>query len=144
MKAPLEGGAVTTLASGQQPDSMALDSSNVYWANDSMPSSLVKVPIGGGAVSTLVTTAAFGLPQDTIGGIAVDAVHVYWDSEYGFVMAMPLAGGAVVTLASNQVPVAGGTPTTLATPGGNSIALNASLVAWTDIYSGGSVMVISK
>ncbi|HEX8790716.1 MAG TPA: hypothetical protein VF765_07175 [Polyangiaceae bacterium] len=72
MKAPLAGGAPTTLASDQnQPFGIAVDESYVYWTEFGSRH-VMKVPIAGG---TPVTIASNRLNP---AGIAVDATSVYW------------------------------------------------------------------
>ncbi len=53
---PLGGGAVTTLASGQDdPGSVAVDGTNVYWVNSEPVGTVNEVPVGGGSVTTLAS-----------------------------------------------------------------------------------------
>jgi hypothetical protein len=72
---PLDGGAAMTLATGQQAALVAVDSTSVYWANtnftDTAPGAVVKVPIGGGTTTTLVS----GLQK--LWAIAADGTNVY-------------------------------------------------------------------
>ena len=73
MKVPLGGGSLTTLASGQSsPFNIVLDSTSVYWANDTSNSTVMKVPIGGGTPTTLAGGQSY--PR----AIAVDSTSIYW------------------------------------------------------------------
>jgi len=106
---PVGGGTVTTLATGQGANSLAVDGTDVYWANDGAPSfyypaggTVNKVPIGGGTVTTLASG------QVNLSSVAVDGTNVYWatwgtsPSFHGTVREVPLGGGSVTTLASHQ------------------------------------------
>jgi hypothetical protein len=71
-KAPLAGGATTSLATGQDgPSAIAVDSTNVYWI-DYSGGTVMKVAKAGGAPVILA------IGQSAPGNIAVDAVNVYW------------------------------------------------------------------
>jgi hypothetical protein len=74
-KVPIGGGTVTTLISdsslGAAAD-VAVDSAYVYWANESDPGSVFRIPLQGGVVETLATG------QVSPYAIAVDASSVYW------------------------------------------------------------------
>jgi hypothetical protein len=68
-KAPLGGGPVMTLAQGEMlSGAIAVDQTNVYWVASH---SIVRVPLAGGAPSTLVA-------GENAASIAVDDTNVYW------------------------------------------------------------------
>jgi hypothetical protein len=165
VKVGLNGGTEAVLAWGRQVASgIALDATSVYWVDAGCPGdggpcerAVLKVPLGGGALGTVVT----GSPGD----VAADGTNVYWtDSSAGTVMKVPAGGGAAVTLVSGQpgagrilvdstsvywtaggqllsAPLAGGAATTLASANPNSLALGTSFIFWTD-DSAGAVMSV--
>jgi hypothetical protein len=112
MKTPREGGAVTTLASGEGfpwPCHIALDETSVYWGGQSADT-VRKVSQNGGSITTLASG------QPATGGLAVDATSVYWTGGYAGVMKMARGGGA---------------PVLLATQGGEGLAIDSHDVYWT-------------
>jgi hypothetical protein len=143
-KVPVDGGIATTLASGNLPSAIALDSTNVYWtdvvADDAgapvkddagaYVRGVFAVPAAGGATTML----ASGTGQP----LAADSANVY------------------VTVADSlvRVPNTGGAATTLASaPAATNIAVDSQNVYWlaqgssTDILSvpiaGGSVTTLA-
>jgi hypothetical protein len=101
---------------------LTVDATNLYWAT---ASAVLKAPIGGGGTTTTLVTGN-GSP------LAVDTNNLY----YGF----HGLGGANTYGPVLQVPLAGGTSTTLATGLHmvDGIAVDAANVYWTD--NGGSVL----
>jgi hypothetical protein len=84
-----------TLASNPGAGSVAIDATNVYWA-DPRDGTISKEPIRGGTVTTLATGQA-----DPI-GISVDQTNVYWANDVfpGNVVSVPIAGGSATVLAT--------------------------------------------
>lgn len=93
MKVPLEGGIITTLASGHPAWAIAVDAASVYWSTGS-EGSVLKVPLSGGPIITLVSG------QSAAAAVAVDATSVYWSSRGTFDSNGSLTGnsGAVMKL----------------------------------------------
>ena len=141
----------TVLASGERTSSLgagiAVDATSVYWTDGN----IMKVPIRGGAATTLAVAQAQG-------AIAVDATSVYW-ADGGGLMKMAIGGGTPTTLVSRsdvgavaidsanvyyaagdglfEVPLGGGAPTTLAMGSSpDTIAVDAANVYWTNFGTG--------
>jgi len=80
------------------PSSIAVDSTYVYWTDQSS-GDVKKIPLGGGTQITIASG------QDGPEYVAVDHSYVYWMNVYttgggGAVMKAPLSGGTPITLAS--------------------------------------------
>lgn len=156
-KVGLDGGAVTTLASGSNGGSIAIDATDVYWVAGSWAQGdntiLNKTPKSGG------TTITLEVEPSPISSIAVDSTEVYWIEESGTVNQASVTGGAVTTLASSssaydiaidgsnvyftisnypgaleKVPIGGGTVTVLASgltyPG--ALVVDSTNLYWVD------------
>jgi hypothetical protein len=97
---PLEGTSNTVLAESQRTVKyLALDSTSVYWTNET--GEVVKVAKAGGPPTVL----ASGQSQPL--GIAVDATRVYWAAAGdGWIRSVPLSGGAVQNVREAEYPIA--------------------------------------
>ena len=132
---PRAGGATTTIATGLQMEvnRVALGPTGVYWLSTgglSAGTILMQTPLGGGTAATI-----FSPPEgDQIQDFVVDATNLYWaelNSSVGKsavvtvdIMKMPLAGGTPATLASGQ-PCNWSTPCT-------AVVVGSSSVFWSD------------
>jgi hypothetical protein len=128
-KAPLAGGEVTTLGTSLDGlsvfgGSIAVASNDAYWITTT--GDLLRVPLSGGAVATLVSAAS---TKTQVASVAVDDTSVYWTQD---ALASPTRGSVV------KLPLSGGTPITLASATGWSvegIAVDATSVYCTGIGS---------
>jgi hypothetical protein len=170
MKVPKAGGEPVTLtdvgAAVALSAGLAVDAASVYFGTWNSPTgslpTIMKVPVGGGATTTLTTLTNSNADPAT--ALAVDSTSVYWADAVGLRKA-PIGGGPPTTLASEgtdtngsgiaidatyayftitisgltqtvaRVPKGGGTPTTLASnqPAPYAIAVNADVVVWTSL-----------
>ena len=126
--APIGGGQVTTLATGQGlPSALAADSTNLYWLNlqqcptpTTCGSAVMSMPVGGG---TPVVVAS--VTPSTPNTIAIDASNVYWGTNDGRIEMVPKHGGTPTLLADYETTVAG-------------MVVSGSSVYW--LTSGGDLM----
>ena len=101
------GRCIVTLATGPCAGPLAVDATSVYWLGGLGCGAVMKLAVGGGAVTTLYSGPGQGE------GIALDATSVYWTYQLsavdgpGRVMKVPLGGGTATTLASGQPAPAG-------------------------------------
>lgn len=139
-KAPIGGGTLGVLPSAQPyAGPIVQDGSSLYWLNAYGPeggsqTSVFSVPLTGGAPTRLAVSAGGSDTSGPFAGIAVDDARVYWTSQTsvgydsdGFLMSVPIAGGAVTTLVAGDM-------------GGSGIAVDATSVYWT---SSNSVMKLT-
>ena len=110
LKAPLGGGAITTLASFTPFNfgSILVDDTSVYWSN-TPDSSVASVQItkadknGGGTPVVLATSLG-------VNGMAIDSTSIYWGAEGAggsTLVKVDKMGGSPVTLATEQSQVFG-------------------------------------
>jgi hypothetical protein len=87
LRVPRSGGDVVTLAKGwsPQPGDLVSDGTRLYWDDVGPARSIVSVPVGGGALSTLASPGSAGC-------IAVDQDNVYWTEQTGGVFKIAKSG----------------------------------------------------
>jgi hypothetical protein len=121
-------GGEPTLLYGQNLANTVLaitaDAKNVYFSDNG---SVVQIPIGGGAATTLASN------EGRVFGIAFDATRVYWTAmDASSVRSAPIGGGPVTTLAAGQESPFG-------------IAVDATSVYWSNEGNGnGTLMKLAK
>ncbi len=122
---PIGGGVPLVLANSStggfaNTAGIAVDSTNVYWVDSGARSSLNRVPIGGGTVTTLVTGSSWSQPFVTFLAIGLSDANIYW-TEY--------SSGSVYQIAKNcSVPC---TPTTINSNGSEPAAIVIqNVVSW--------------
>jgi hypothetical protein len=95
----LRGGRVSTLVKNEQVAALAVDSEALYWAHDRFrvymgsDTSIRKVPLDGGAVTTLVSGPQVGFgsytPAPLSNSLTLDATSVYWSAAGGLAKLTP-------------------------------------------------------
>ena len=138
---PIGGGTTPTMLASSLagPSTLALDSTTVYWVDlgplgtDNFPAlnsgSVLKVPIGGGTVTTIASA------QSVPFSIIVANGTVYW-TEYGLsapglVVSAPTAGGSLTPLVSG-----------LDDP--SALAISGSTIYWTNANSSANAGFITR
>jgi hypothetical protein len=133
LQVPVGGGTIVTLATAPPGNSIAVNSTTVFWT---VSGAVLSVPIGGGTVSTVAMDET--VPEDGVPDtLAADDDPVYWST----VFQLP---NGVTTGDLLKVPAAGGTITTLSSGGRPSgVTLDAANLYWVDV-SNGSINVQPK
>jgi hypothetical protein len=115
------GSTVTQLASLAWGEAgiMAADATSVYWSNDE---TLLKMPLGGGEVTTLAVVSEY------LTALVVGGNDLYWVSD---------ASDEVLRVSTD-----GGTPSTVASGQDypSAIVASATSIAWANPLGGGSIM----
>jgi hypothetical protein len=109
------GGAMTQLVSEAVMNAqIAVDAEGVYWVGvrpctaadgcNNNVGEVKRVPLGGGTTTVLGSDLGTQSGGRSYGGLVVDDASVYWVEESsGWVMKLPLAGGAATVIAQLQV-----------------------------------------
>jgi hypothetical protein len=134
-----DGRCVSILASGQQVDiggwaganGISVNAHGVYWIN---ATAAMKVPIGGGALSTVGPAATLGDGTlDAPSGVAVDGAYVFSVGYCGSVIRAGLDGEQITVLAvGNQCAHTAG------------MAIDAANVYWAYYGAQGTIMKLSR
>jgi hypothetical protein len=135
----LDGGALSTLYTVAQPgtvegpESVAVNSQAIFWTDGE--GDITRTPRDGGSSSTLLTGAEYVGPSLTpLVQIASDGTSLY-----ALVPVNPDGGASTLSLL--KVPMAGGTPTTLASDGlsiytqGTNLVLSGTRAYWGQLES---------
>ena len=123
-EAPVSGGGATVLFSSQDeyPSALVIVAGQVYWT-DAIPQGTVsRVPVGGGASIPVASNVAYPTALAANGGTLFFTLLSTTSESSGSVLSVPLGGGSVATLASQQAIDMGEL---------SSIAVGAGNVYWT-------------
>jgi hypothetical protein len=102
VKAPLDGGVITTLATVTEENfgGVLVDATSIYWSNDQgatgLTDRITKADKTDGGNPIVMASPGF------VAGMAIDSTSLYWGTEGGALMRVDKAGGSPVTLASEQ------------------------------------------
>jgi sugar lactone lactonase YvrE len=128
--APLDGGAVATIASGQlTPRFLASDGVNVFWTDTTAGNVLQMNPDGGEPI-------ALASGQANPNGIATDGTNVYFTNQ-------GVSGSSTPFGSVYRVPVGGGSPAAKIADGPSGlgfVTVDATSVYW---IAGGSIMKLT-
>jgi hypothetical protein len=122
-----------TLASHQNPTSVAIDGSSVYWSvlppgPRAAQGAILRAPLGGGTITTLASFTPYNF-----GSIVVDDTSVYWSNTPDSSMT-----DVQITKADKN---GGGPPVVIATsPGPTGMVLDATSIYWCALGSGGGTV----
>jgi hypothetical protein len=121
MSAPIAGGPLVTLANNLGfPDSLAVTSGALYWANYSSAqaadAAVLALPDG----KNVAVLASHLVPPPS--NVGVDSKYVYWTNDYG-IQRVPLDGGVPSTIIANA-------------SGANYIALDDANIYWSNAVAG--------
>jgi hypothetical protein len=108
MRVPLGGGAPVSLAAAAdvnvEPGGVVVDSTSAYWTSSTLDVdagtysvAVMKVPLGGGTATTLIS----GVPDTELRWepLAIDSTSVYFTAGYAF-LSVPIGGGSATPLPS--------------------------------------------
>jgi hypothetical protein len=102
MRAQVDGGLHSVVATGQTPRRLVVDGAYLYWTNVFI-GTVMRAPLDGGPA--VVLAANQGDPS----GIAIDSTHLYWANlGDGRIMSLALDGGGVRELLVVDGGVGGG------------------------------------
>ncbi|HTQ43019.1 MAG TPA: hypothetical protein VMI75_09720, partial [Polyangiaceae bacterium] len=125
--------APTLLAPANEPNTLAIDATSIYWADNAPGGGVAKVALTGGTPTSLASgaTNAFALAIDGTNAYVVSLDPVI----NADILSVPLAGGTFTTIATNMYTTVG-TGNLLVT-GGNIYWAQASSGAIMSVSAGG-------
>ena len=119
-QAPVGGGGATVLYSSEDdyPSALAVVSGEVYWADEVIQGAVSRIPVGGGASIPVASDVAYPTTLTANGGVLYFTLLSTTSDSAGAVLSVPVGGGTVATLASQQ-EIDEGEPSSIAVGGGN-------------------------